>query len=113
MRKVFLSHATRDKELADLVEDLIETGIGVQHHEVFCTSLEGLGIPSGTPDFKEYIRTELDGCETVVAFISENYYASPFCMSELGAVWVLAKNFFPILVPPVDFTDLRGALTGM
>jgi hypothetical protein len=113
MRKVFISHAARDKELADLVENLIETGIGVSHHEVFCTSLEGLGIPEGTPDFKEYIRKELDGCDSVVALISENYYASSFCMCELGAVWVLAKNFFPILVPPVDFADLRGALTGM
>jgi TIR domain len=113
MRKVFISHATVDKELAYLVQELIETGIGLKHDEVFCTSLEGLGIPEGTPDFKEYIRTEMQGCDTVVALISPNYYASPFCMCELGAVWVLAKNFFPILVSPVDFSDLRGALTGM
>ncbi len=113
MRKVFISHANLDKELADLTQGLIETGIGIPHHEVFCTSLDGLGIPEGTPDFKEYIRKEMDGCDTVVALISLNYYASPFCMCELGAVWVLAKNFFPILVPPVDFKDLRGALAGM
>jgi TIR domain len=113
MRKVFVSHAARDKELADLLVDLIVTGIGVPHNEVFCTLLEGLGIPEGTPDFKEYIRRELDGCDTVIALISENYYASPFCMCELGAVWVLAKNFFPILVLPIDFADLRGALAGM
>jgi TIR domain-containing protein len=113
MRKVFISHAASDKELADLLESLIETGIGVQHHEVFCSSLEGLGIPEGTQDFKEYIGRELKDCDTVIALISENYYASPFCMCELGAIWILAKNFFPILVPPVDFKDLRGALTGM
>lgn len=113
MRKVFISHANRDKELADQLADLIVTGIGLPHDEVFCTSLEGLGIPEGTPDFKEYIRQQLDLCDTVIALISENYYASPFCMCELGAVWALAKNFFPILVAPVDFTDLRGALTGM
>lgn len=112
MRKVFISHAILDKELADLTQELIETGIGLPHHEIFCTSLEGLGIPEGTPDFKEKIRVELEGCDTVVALISPNYYASPFCMCELGAVWVLAKNFFPILVSPVDFKDLRGALAG-
>jgi hypothetical protein len=113
LRKVFISHSIRDKELADLVQGLIESGVGVPHHDVFCTSLEGLGIPEGTPDFKEKIRAELEGCDTVVALISPNYYASPFCMCELGAVWALAKNFFPILVPPVDFKDLRGALAGM
>jgi hypothetical protein len=112
-RKVFISHSTSDKALADLLQALIETGIGLAHNEVFCTSLEGLGITDGTPDFKEYIRVELEGCDTVVALISPNYYASPFCMCELGAVWVLAKNFFPILVPPIDFKDLRGVLVGM
>ena len=112
MRKVFITHSTRDKKLADQLVDLINTGIGVPHNEIFCTSLEGLGIPQGTSDFKEYIRKELDGCEAVIALISANYYASPFCMCELGALWVLAKTFFPILVPPTDFDDLRGVLSG-
>lgn len=112
MRKVFISHATSDKPIADLVEQLIETGIGIPHNEVFCTSLEGHGIPEGTPEFKEHIRKQLDGCDTVIALISENYYASPFCMCELGAVWILAKNFFPILISPITFKDLRGALHG-
>jgi hypothetical protein len=111
--KVFLSHASADKELVDIFQTLIEQGIGLTHNEVFCTSLEGMGIPAGSPDFKEYIRDKMNECEVVVALISPNYYASPFCMCELGAVWVLAKSFFPILVPPVDFKDLRGALTGM
>jgi hypothetical protein len=113
MTKVFLSHATDDKELVDAIETLIEQGIGIAHDEIFCSSLEGMGIPTGSPDFKEYIREKMNECDTVVAVISENFYASPFSMCELGAVWVLAKNFFPILVPPVDFKDLRGALTGM
>jgi len=113
MTKVFLSHATDDKELVDAIETLMEQGIGLAHDEIFCSSLEGMGIPIGNPDFKEYIREKMNECDTVVAVISENFYASPFCMCELGAVWVLAKNFFPILVPPVDFKNLRGALTGM
>ena len=65
------------------------------------------------PISREFIRAKMLTCNTVIALISENYYSSAFCMCELGAVWVLAKNFFPILIPPVDFKDLRGALTGM
>lgn len=112
MRTIFISHAADDKELADLLENLIETGIGVPHNEIFCTSSAGLTIPEGV-DFKEHIRKELEHCDSVIALISHNYYASPFCMCELGAAWVLAKNFFPLLVPPVDVKDLRGVLTGM
>jgi TIR domain len=113
LRKVFLSHAQADQDLVDHFQTLLEQGVGVAHDEIFCTSLKGLGIPAGVPDFKEYIRQEINGSELVVALISSNYYASPFCMCELGAAWVLAKNFFPILVHPIDFKDLRGALSGM
>jgi hypothetical protein len=35
MRKVFISHAAADKELATAFEELLENGIGLQHHEVF------------------------------------------------------------------------------
>jgi hypothetical protein len=84
MSKVFISHATVDKALADAVQTLIETGVGLPHHEVFCTSLEGLGIPEGTADFKDFIRKQMLDCDTVVALISENYYGSAFCMCELG-----------------------------
>lgn len=112
MRKVFISHSTVDKELVEIVQELIETGIGLKHDEVFCTSIVGLGIPDGA-DFKAYMRQELNECDTVVALISPNYYASAFCMCELGATWMLAKNFFPILVPPVDFKDLHGTLPGI
>jgi len=86
MNKVFISHATADKPLADAVQTLMETGVGLPHHEVFCASLEGLGIPEGTHDFKEFIRIQMLECDTVVALISENYYSSAFCMCELGAV---------------------------
>jgi hypothetical protein len=111
MKKVFISHAVADKELASAFEELLENGIGLQHHEVFCTSLEGQGIPSGR-DFKSFIKQELEGAEVVIALITTNYYASVFCNCELGATWIESKEFIPILVDPVDYNDLRGTLSG-
>ena len=43
--KVFISHATEDKPLAEALSDLIEAGIGLTHDQIFCTSLAGQGIP--------------------------------------------------------------------
>ncbi len=111
MRKVFISHAVADKDLAAAFEELLENGIGLKHTEIFCTSLEGQGIPPGR-DFKSFIKEELHGAEVVIALITANYYASVFCNCELGATWIESKEFIPILVEPIDFNDLRGTLTG-
>lgn len=44
---LFISHASSDKKLIDAFVDLLQTGIGLNHAQVFCTSLEGLDIPKG------------------------------------------------------------------
>ena len=112
MGKVFISHASADDKLVHLVQDFLISGIGLRHDEIFCTSVKGAGILAGA-DFKEYMRQQLEGCDTVLALISPNYYNSPFCMCELGATWMLTKNFIPILIPPVGYKDLRGTLPGL
>ena len=43
-KSVFVSHATKDKELVAAIVDLIEDGIGVPESEIFCSSLDGYGI---------------------------------------------------------------------
>src|ERR1019366_5776530 len=80
--------------------------------QIFCTSLEDQGIPAGA-DFKSFIQKQLESCEIVISLITENYYASAFCMCELGATWIKAKNFIPFIVPPLGFGDLKGVLFGM
>jgi hypothetical protein len=54
-REVFISHATEDKPLAEALGELIELGLGLSHDQIFCSSLAGQGIPSGT-DFKSHIK---------------------------------------------------------
>lgn len=80
--------------------------------QIFCTSLEDQGIPPGV-EFKQYIKEKLGDAKIVVALISPQYYSSAFCMCELGATWALTKNFLPLLIPPVDYDDLRGTLGGV
>jgi hypothetical protein len=49
----------------------------------------------------------------VIAVITENFYNSPFSMCELGGTWLHAKNFIPVLVPPVRFGDMKAVLAGL
>ncbi len=110
---IFISHASKDKKLADALVDLLQTGMDMSAKEIFCSSLEGIGIPDGQL-FSSYIRDRLDQSEIVIALITPSFYESAFCLCELGATWLAKQDrFFPLLVPPLEFDDLRAVLIGM
>ena len=48
MGKIFISHAVADKDLVDAFVDFLQTGCGVKHEDMFCSSLEGMTIPEGS-----------------------------------------------------------------
>jgi hypothetical protein len=111
MKSLFISHAVKDKELVDALIELFEGGIGFQKEAIFCSSAEGQGIPNGQ-DFGPYMRTQLQNASIIVAIVTEHYYDSAFCLCETGGAWYGEKPFIPLLSPPVDYGDLRGALYG-
>lgn len=110
--KVFISHAVADKSVVRPFRDLIEGGIGISAHDIFCSSAQGQGIRPGR-DFKQSIRQHLNEATVVIALISPNFYASAFCMCELGGVWLQAKAILPVLIPPFDYSDLKAVLEGI
>jgi hypothetical protein len=112
MRDVFLSHASVDRPLVEsFAVDLLESGAGITHDQVYCPCLEGQGIPPGI-DFNQHIHKTLSNAKCVIALITRNYYASAFCLCELGATWILSKSFVPLIVPPITFQDLEAVLQG-
>lgn len=112
MTKLFISHAKHDERLVEAVVELLEGGVGVPHTSIFCSSLKGQNIKPGHY-FAASIRENLGEATCVLALISEAYFASAFCMCELGAVWVMSKSFLPVLVPPIDYQDLKAVLSGL
>jgi hypothetical protein len=109
-RRIFISHAVKDKKLADMFVDLITASAAVTPEEIFCTSLEGLGIPAGK-DFLDVIKNELQEPELIISLISPNYLQSQFCLCELGASWAMSHNNLPLLVPPLTYADLSPVIS--
>ncbi|TON15932.1 hypothetical protein CGH62_27000, partial [Vibrio parahaemolyticus] len=93
------------------VEEIIELleAIGVESNQIFCTSFEGYGIELGE-NFLDAIKNELSSDSMVLFVLSENFYASPVCMCEMGAAWVLSKEHIPLVVPPLSYSDIKGVL---
>jgi len=100
-KEIFISHATKDKLLADALVDLLETAMEIPSSSIFCSSLDGLGVPSGK-DFIQFIKEQIQQPKVVITLLTENYFASEFCLCELGATWAMSHNILPLLVPPID-----------
>ncbi|OHY89329.1 hypothetical protein BI375_23820 [Vibrio rotiferianus] len=111
-KKIFVSHAVKDKPLADALVDLLQTGLNISSEDVFCSSLEGLGIPPGQ-NFVDYIKSQIQQPESVIILLTKNYYESHFCLCELGATWAMSHSILPLIVPPLKFSDINGVLTGV
>lgn len=107
--QVFISHAAKDESLVEDLADLLHVGIGVQPDDIFCSSLPGMSIPTGEA-FVQYIKSQIAHPKLVLLIVSEEFLKSAFCQNEVGASWGLDLPMWPLLVPPVVYSDVRGVL---
>lgn len=106
--KIFISHSSEDKKIVSEIVHLLSL-IGVKDSSIFCTSLDGYGIPLGE-NWLEKLKSEISGEVIVLFVLSENYFQSRVSLCEMGASWVLSKKHVPILIPPVEFKDIAGVI---
>ena len=109
--KLFISHCTKDteyvKEFVGFLED-----IGMPEGSIFCSSVEGYKIEWGV-DIYEYLETEFNNPNKnliVLFMLSENYYNSVPCLNEMGATWVLKKEYRSVLLPGFEYAKIDGAI---
>lgn len=105
--KIFISHSSKDKILVNqFVEKILILGCGLNDEQIFCTSIEGLGIKTGS-DFREHIRQNLKNAKYSFLIISNDYKESEVCINEMGASWAIddiqVKQF---LAPNLNFNSL-------
>lgn len=106
---VFISHSTKDKSFVEALVDLLES-LGLTKNNLFCSSVDGYGIPLGVDIFAT-IRGLFNEHELYVIFIhSPRYYESPVSLNEMGAAWVLKTDFCSILTKDMEFRDMTGVV---
>lgn len=108
--KIFISHANKDKDIVAEFNRLLATGLDITGEKVFCSSLPGRKVEGGF-DFVERIKKAFEVSEIIILILTKNYFDSRFCLAELGACWISDKVFIPILVPPVDYNELKATLS--
>ncbi|WP_252214227.1 toll/interleukin-1 receptor domain-containing protein [Clostridium sp. VAP41] len=111
MKKIFISHSTKDVALIEKFLDFLETGMGINREEVYCTSVDGT-ISTGQK-FIDNIEKNIRNSQIVIFIITPQYMQSKFCLAEMGAAWVLNQQIYPLIFNPLDFdvledTPLKG-----
>lgn len=108
--KVFISHSGEDVSFVNELVCLLEF-LGVDSPDkLLCSSIEGYQIPVSA-DFADYIMNQFYEYNLFVIIVhSSNYYASPYCLNEMGAAWVLKTDFFFFLVRGFDYNQMNGVI---
>jgi hypothetical protein len=106
LKKIFISHSSKDNALIDLFIDLLEV-IGIKDGQIFYSSDPAYGVEPGE-NILERLKRELDAQVLVLFILSDNFYKSPVCLCEMGATWIKTNKQIPILMPLFDFDKIKG-----
>lgn len=113
MPEIFVSHAAADAVLVDQFVDIIlKLGCGLKPSQIFYSSGEDTGVPSGS-DLIHHVREQVGDSGLVIVVVSPMFQTRPVCIAELGAAWSRTDNLFPLAVPGMPRTDMEGVLAGM
>lgn len=105
-KTVFISHASKDKEIIDAFVDLILHGaLSIPIDKIFCVSTDGTKIKSGA-DWRDSINESLLSAKVNFLIITPNYKESEVCLNEMGAAWVTSATVLPLIVEPINYNTV-------
>lgn len=105
-KRIFISHSSKDKDIVEkFIDHILQLGIGIKAEDIFCTSIEEMGVKNGE-DIRKHIQTNIRNADYAFLLISKNYKASEICINEMGTVWAYDSNVRLYLLPDVDFDKI-------
>ena len=99
---IFISHSSKDKELALVLQEQIANVIGVAKSNVFLSTDSG-AIPASSDWFGE-IKKNLDGADALVILFTPSSTESSWVNFEIGYFWhkTRGKYIYPVTTPNVQ-----------
>ena len=62
-KKIFISHSSKDKDVMEkFIDYILQLGIGLNPEDIFCTSIEEMGIKNGE-DIRRHIRDNVQSAD--------------------------------------------------
>jgi len=109
-KKVFISHSSKNKEIADHLCAFIAR-LGVKDENIFCSSVIGKGIDNGQ-QLNKAIADAITKSSLLIFILSYDFLSSSYCVEELGVGWFLAQRgdvtCYYLVLPDIDMSDILG-----
>jgi TIR domain len=106
---VFISHSSKDADLALALIDLLKAGLGLLADQIRCSSVDGYRLPVGV-NTESKLREEVNAAPVVIGLITPSSLLSYYVMFELGARWG-SDLFLAPLLAGVKAGALSGPLS--
>ena len=108
--RIFLSHSSRDAEVAEHLVAFLLRALQLENRDIFCTGVEGHGLPAGV-DVNERLRYEVDEADVLIGLLTPESLRSMYVAFELGARWGARRPMFPVLACGATPEQLTGPLS--
>ncbi len=109
--RIFISHSSCDEDAVRLLINLLCNALqNLNKGDIFCTSVEGHGIPPGN-DADDAIRNAIKEADLLIGLITPSAITSTYVLFELGGRWLIKKPMIPLLARGVEMQHLDGPLT--
>src|SRR4051812_23003920 len=109
--RVFVSHSSRDRILAERLILLLRDALNLESHEILCTSVDGYRLRVGADVDRELLRMAIDA-DVMIAILSSGASQSQYVAFELGVRLANDKELWPLLAPGMTANDLQSPLKG-
>ncbi|MDN3557403.1 nSTAND1 domain-containing NTPase [Halomonas maura] len=96
MSTLFISHSSRDAEVAAELADWLQRH---GHHSLFLDFDVEHGIPAGR-DWEKELYRRLRACQALIVLCSDTSMASCWCLAEISHARALGKPILPIRIAP-------------
>ena len=105
VKKIFISHSTKD-EIGPSIVDYLES-VGVKRNLIFCSSNGDTGVDA-TKKWFDSIFNEIRKSGTVIIVVTPNYMRSGISLLEAGAAIGARKKLIILTFPNVDIEELNN-----
>lgn len=108
-KKIFISHAQKDKDYVSAIVNLLES-LGLREDEIICSSIPPYCVPLDNNVY-DWLINEFQHCDLHVIFaLSDTYYSRPVCLNEMGAAWATKQKWTAVLLPGFGFDRIAGCI---
>ncbi len=106
MKKIFISHSSKDEVIVtNFIDKILVGALSVKVNEIFCTTTDGTKIKSGE-DWRNSILKALQSSKIIFLIITPNYKESEVCLCEMGAAWITSSEVVPLIVDPINYSNV-------